>query len=291
MTQSRHAELRPKSDDFSFSSLINHQRTWQPILPALVATLLLAGCSAETAPAPKAERPVQVQRVAYENGAAAREVCWRRPRPIRKPISASRVSGKICSRLVNVGDRVHARRCPSPSSIRRTCVFRSRVPKPNSQAAASSLTQAAADLERYTTLKARGYAAIAEYDRKKASNDEAEGRLSRARRSLDLARNQLAYADLRGRRRRRDHGDARRARSIEMSPSDKRLRRSHNAARRSCDCAAAETRLGDVRVRLSDVCDCSRDNNRSFTARTARTPLQADATTRTYAPASSPRCR
>ena len=37
---------------------------------------------------------------------------------------------------------------------------------------------------------------IAEFDRKKAANDEAEGRLARARRSLDLARNQLAYAEL-----------------------------------------------------------------------------------------------
>ena len=37
---------------------------------------------------------------------------------------------------------------------------------------------------------------IAEFDRKKAANDEAEGRLARARRALDLARNQLDYAEL-----------------------------------------------------------------------------------------------
>ena len=59
-----------------------------------------------------------------------------------------------------------------------------------------ALSQAAADLDRYTQLKSRGYAPVAEYDRKKTANDEAEGRVGRARRALDIARNQLAYADL-----------------------------------------------------------------------------------------------
>jgi RND family efflux transporter MFP subunit len=63
-------------------------------------------------------------------------------------------------------------------------------------AATSNLAQAAADLQRYTTLKARGFAAIAEFDRKQAANDEAEGRLARAKRALELARNQLAYTEL-----------------------------------------------------------------------------------------------
>ena len=63
-------------------------------------------------------------------------------------------------------------------------------------AATSSLTQAAADEERYATLKSRGFAAIADFDRKKAARDEAEGRAQRARRALELARNQFAYAEL-----------------------------------------------------------------------------------------------
>ena len=64
-------------------------------------------------------------------------------------------------------------------------------------AATSNLAQAAADLERYATLRGRGYASVADFERKKAANDEAEGRLERAQRSLDLARNQHGYADLR----------------------------------------------------------------------------------------------
>ena len=45
-------------------------------------------------------------------------------------------------------------------------------------------------------MKARGYATVADYERKKAAKDEAEGRLERAKRALDLAHNQLAYAEL-----------------------------------------------------------------------------------------------
>ena len=102
MTQPQHASLRLKSDDFVFSSVISHhdrlecggvsaapRRTfrvpaaWRSLVAALGAALLLAGCQAETAPAPKSERPVQVQRVAFETGAHGARVRRRRARPLR----------------------------------------------------------------------------------------------------------------------------------------------------------------------------------------------------------------
>jgi hypothetical protein len=109
MTQSPNASSRPSSDEFQFSSVINRQvatflerlsgqisassarargssgiefaanrvrsfvSRWRSPLFMLIAALVLAGCQAETAPLAKIERPVQVQRVAFENGAAARE--------------------------------------------------------------------------------------------------------------------------------------------------------------------------------------------------------------------------
>ena len=55
-------------------------------------------------------------------------------------------------------------------------------------AATSSLQQAAADLERYTTLKTQGWTSVADFDRKKTTKDEAEGRLERAKRAPSTLR-------------------------------------------------------------------------------------------------------
>ena len=106
-----------------------------------------------------------------------------------------RVAGKITTRVVNVGDRVQAgdviaRLDPTDLQLQVESA------QAELSAATSNLTQAAADEQRFATLKARGDAAVADYDRKKAAKDEAEGRLERAQRALELARNQLAYAEL-----------------------------------------------------------------------------------------------
>jgi RND family efflux transporter MFP subunit len=106
-----------------------------------------------------------------------------------------RVAGKIVARVVNVGDRVSA-----GGVVARLDAEDLRLQVQSAEAelaaASSNVTQTAADFERYNTLKSRGYASVAEFDRKKAAKDEAEGRLERARRALDIARNQFAYAEL-----------------------------------------------------------------------------------------------
>ena len=163
-------------------------------LAALVAALLLAACSAETAPAPRAERPVQVQSVAYQAEEAARDFVG----VVRARYETDlgfRVGGKMVARLVNVGDRVHAGDVVArldPEDLRL------QVESADAElgAATTNLTQISADFERYETLKARGYASIADFDRKTAAKGEAESRLARARRALDLARNQLEYSEL-----------------------------------------------------------------------------------------------
>ena len=58
---------------------------------------------------PKNERPVQVQRVAFENGGAAREFVGA-VRARHETDLGFRVSGKVVERAVNVGDRVRDRR-------------------------------------------------------------------------------------------------------------------------------------------------------------------------------------
>jgi RND family efflux transporter MFP subunit len=160
----------------------------------LAAALLLAACSAETAPAPKAERPVQVQSVAFQAEDAARDFVG----VVRARYETDlgfRVGGKMVARLVNLGDRVHAGDVIArldPEDLR----LQVESAEAELAAASTNLTQTSADFERYETLKTRGYASIADYDRKTAAKGEAESRLARAKRALDLARNQLDYAEL-----------------------------------------------------------------------------------------------
>lgn len=163
-------------------------------LAALAAALLLAACSAETAPAPKAERPVQVQKVAYQAEDAARDFVG----VVRARYETDlgfRVAGKMVTRLVNVGDRVHAGDVVArldPEDLR----LQVESAEAELAAANTNLAQTSSDYERYETLKSRGYASIADFDRKTAAKGEAESRLARAKRSLELARNQLDYAEL-----------------------------------------------------------------------------------------------
>ncbi len=163
-------------------------------LAALTAALLLAACSAETAPAPRAERPVQVQSVAFQAEDAARDFVG----VVRARYETDlgfRVAGKMVARLVNMGDRVRAGDVVArldPEDLR----LQVESAEAELAAATTNLNQTSADFERYETLKARCYASIADFDRKTAAKGEAESRLARAKRSLDLARNQLDYAEL-----------------------------------------------------------------------------------------------
>src|SRR5262249_16607875 len=201
-----HPQACPKCDDRTISSVITSSRSEtramaQPILPrpvralaALAALFVLAGCEANTAPAAKSERPVQIQRVSFQSAYCAREFVGV-VRPRYETDLGFRVAGKIVARIVNVGDPVAvadlvARLQPDDRSLQ--------PPSGAAElaAATSNLAQAAADFERYAKLKTNGWASVADFDRKKAASDEAQGRLDRARRALDLARNQLTYADL-----------------------------------------------------------------------------------------------
>jgi len=164
-------------------------------LSALPLLALLAACGDQaTSATANADRPVLVQRVVFQSEASSRDFVGV-VRARHETDLGFRVAGKIVARLVNAGDRVQAGDVVAKLDSRD---LRLQVESAEAElaAATSSLAQAAADLERYTTLKARGFASFADFDRKKTANDEAQARLDRATRALELARNQLAYTDL-----------------------------------------------------------------------------------------------
>jgi RND family efflux transporter MFP subunit len=250
---------------------------WKP-LGLLAVALLLVGCEAKTAPAPTSERPVQVQRVAFENENAARDFVG----VVRARYETDlgfRVAGKMVERVVNVGDRVHvgdviARIDPQDLTLQ--------VQSADAELAAarSNLAQTAADFARYTQLKARGFASVADFERKTAAKDEAEGRLERAQRALDLARNQLGYADLKA------DADgvitATLAEPGQVVAIGQAVARLAHQGEKEALIALPETWLGDARKSTATVRLWS-DRSRSFTARLRELSPQADAATRTYA--------
>src|SRR5712672_475009 len=154
---------------FRQSSQIRDQRNdaMSPSLPrpllALAALLLLAGCEAQTAPAAKVDRPVNVQRVTFADADTKREFVGV-VRARHETDLGCRVAGKIVTRIVNVGDRVEAGDVVArldPEDLK----LQVQSAEAELAAATSNLAQTSSDYERYSTLKSRGWASVADFDR------------------------------------------------------------------------------------------------------------------------------
>jgi RND family efflux transporter MFP subunit len=254
-------------------------RTIGMILAVTAFASALAGCddqatSATATPA----RPVQVQRVTFAPANENREF----PGVVRARYETDlgfRVAGKMVARLVNVGDRVRAGDVVAQLDPR-DLQLQVESAEAELGAATSNLAQAAADESRYQNLRARGYAAVADYERKKAAKDEAEGRTERAQRALELARNQLAYADLKA--------DADGVITTTLAEPGQVVALGQAVARLAhrgemeAVVALPETRLGEARLSDASVRLWSGPDRR-FSARLRELSPQADAATRTYA--------
>jgi len=166
-----------------------------PALGAVAVLPLLAACDERaTSATAQLERPVQVQRVDFTTENPAREFVGV-VRARHETDLGFRVAGKIIARSINVGDVVHsgdvvARLDPQDLNLQVESA------QAELTAATSNLADAAAEEARYANLRTHATVAAADYDHKKAAKDEAQGRLERAQRALDLARNQLNYAEL-----------------------------------------------------------------------------------------------
>jgi RND family efflux transporter MFP subunit len=249
------------------------------ILAAIALAPALAGCDDRATSATATPvRPVQVQRVTFgptnENREFAGVVRARYETDL-----GFRVAGKMVARLVNVGDRVEAGEVVARLDPR-DLKLQVESAEAELAAATSNLAQAAADESRYQNLRARGYAAVADYERKKAAKDEAEGRMERAQRALELARNQLAYADLKA------DADgvitATLAESGQVVALGQAVARLAHRGEMEAVVALPETWLDEVRRSDASVRLWSGPDRR-FSAHLRELSPQADAATRTYA--------
>jgi RND family efflux transporter MFP subunit len=248
-------------------------------LAAVSLLPLLAACQDQAISAiAKPERPVQVQQVSFRSDNASREFVGV-VRARHETDLGFRVAGKITDRIVNAGDRVRtgdliARLDPEDLRLQVASA------EAEISAAKSNFAQASSDEERFTSLKARGYAAVADYERKKSARDEAEGRLERAMRSLELARNQLAYAELRA------NADgvitATLAEPGQVVAIGQAVARLAQHGETEAAVSLPETWLTEARQSRASVRMWS-GPGQSFNARLRELSPQADASTRTYA--------
>lgn len=248
-------------------------------LLALLSTaplVMLADCKEEQ-PTTALPTPVRVQRVAVEAAAEARAYTGVVHARYETDLGF-RVAGKIAERLVNIGDRVKRDQALArldPTDFRLAL----EAGEAELAAAKSSLAQAAAEEQRSAKLVADRWVSPATYEQKKATADEAHARVERAERSLSLARNQVAYAEL----------HANEAGVITALPVEvgqvvavgQLVARLAQLTEREVVVAIPESRLDDVRAADATV-DLWADGSRRYAATLRELSPQADPVTRTY---------
>ncbi|WP_328838172.1 efflux RND transporter periplasmic adaptor subunit [Methylobrevis albus] len=117
-------------------------------------------------------------------------------RPRSEVATGFRVGGKLIERPLDVGDVVAPGDLIArldPDDLRLSLESAGA----ELDAARANLAQAEADGARYATLADRGHASKATDEQRRLATDEARGRLLRAERSVELAQNQLGYAEIR----------------------------------------------------------------------------------------------
>jgi RND family efflux transporter MFP subunit len=167
------------------------------VLAAIAITALapsLAGCKSESAPYVAGPQPVRAASVTLSARTDTRSYTGT-IKPRYESDLGFRVGGKIVERLANIGDLV------TPGmTLARLDGHDYRLSLESAEAeltaAQSSLKQAQAEEKRYAVLNEKKWVSDASYEQKKATADEARGRVERATRALGLAKNQLAYTDL-----------------------------------------------------------------------------------------------
>jgi membrane fusion protein, multidrug efflux system len=163
------------------------------LAPPLLLAALLSACGKQPA-APEPERAVRTQLVNAGSATASHEYAAEvRPR-IESRLSF-RVSGKLLSRLVNLGDsvkpgqvlaRIDAQDLKLAEAAASAAVM----------AARTNRDQAGQDYKRFVDLQRQGFISAAELERRDSAFKAAQAQLEQAKAQADVQGNQAGYAQL-----------------------------------------------------------------------------------------------
>jgi RND family efflux transporter MFP subunit len=161
---------------------------------ALVASVLLLGACSRPEPAAEPIRAVKVVTVAVSSLLAEHEFAGE-VRPRIESRLGFRVAGKITRRLAEIGQHVKAGQLLAQLDAQD---YRLAADAARAQVAAAQTNRdlAAADHERYVTLRAQNFISGAELERRETALKAAQAQLQQAQAQLAAQGNQARYTDL-----------------------------------------------------------------------------------------------
>jgi len=238
----------------------------------------LAGCKEDAATTVAAKPVVETQTVAFFPDKSERTYSGV-VKPRHEINQGFRIAGKIIERLVDNGEYVEAGQVLAridPSDLD----LQIRSAEGELSAATASVAQAEADEQRGKALALRAYASDAEYDRRRLSLAEAQGRLVRAERQLDLARNQRSYATLTASA--AGVVTTIQAEAGQVVAAGESIAKIARLDELEVAVSVPESQLDDLNGAQAEVTLWADDGHR-FAAKLREVSPEADATTRTYA--------
>lgn len=164
-----------------------------PLLSAALLSALLSGCGKQPA-APEPERAVRTQLVSAGSASASHEYAAEVKPRIESRLSF-RVSGKLLSRSVNLGDTVK----PGQALARidaQDLKLAEAAASAAVMAARTNRDQAGADYKRFVDLQRQGFISAAELERRDSAFKAAQAQLEQAKAQSDVQGNQSGYAQL-----------------------------------------------------------------------------------------------
>ncbi len=172
-------------------------KAFSPLFIASAVALALAGCGKKQEQADDAslDRPVLVSQPRIAAQSQPREFAAT-IRPRVESDLGFRVTGKVVKRFVQAGQKVKAGDALAALDENDLKLQKEQADA-ELAAAKMAFAQAQGDEKRALALKKNGWTTDAALDRIKAAAQEARGRLQRAERALEMARNSLDYATLR----------------------------------------------------------------------------------------------